>query len=535
MRVTKRDISAAPRPNAASPLSKPNLVLQVGLLVLSLALGFVIHQQGWHRPLVDFIVSFIQRPAFTATALFQRRDVSTLPALNVALRFEDYQRLLDARSRALRLGVNVASAQDDVRASIDYAGAAVDVQMRLAEGPARALSSNTAWPFEVVVQDGETLFGLRRFSLTPAGAPTLSTWGYLETLRRADLLSPRYHLVRLILNGTDTGLYALEERPTAESPSVSARPGGVVAYFDQHAYWEARARLGDALPGSGFQYAQLVADCAPSTPDAVCGAAIRQLRALQSGERVPSDVWDVDRIGAFLALTTLWRGAPDTDWRSVHLARTDAAQFELVGVGHSLTPVAHLPDIFTDDALIQTAYVRALEEFSSPDYLAQLQADLDADLRALQLALWADMGYLELPWPALEAHQTTMRHQLSPSRTLWAYVEADETALMLRMGNIQPFPVEIVGLDVGETVFLTVDKTWVVEADRASLVDVPAAVVLRAAAASRPRYIQLQVPPEALPAGHDWVWQTPGQIRIVTRLWGSTGQNIVDTTIEREQ
>jgi hypothetical protein len=501
--------------------------LQVGLLILAFTFGFVIHQQGWHRPFVAFAISLIQRPAFTATALLHRSD---LPALYVDMRFENYQRLLDERSQALRLGVNVASDQDYVPASISCNDISTAVQMRLLGGPVEGLRSE-AWPFEVVVQDDGTLLDLRRFTLAPTDATVLSTWGYLETLRRADLLSPRYYLVQLVLNGSPKGVYTLEEQPTAESLSDWGRPESAVVHFDQSAYWDAYAQLREALPGSGFQYAQIVADCALTL--SACDDAVHHLRSLQSGERALSDVMDADRVGTFLALTTLWRGTSELDWRTAHLAYDPAtARFELIGASGVLSPIARLPDHFTDDPLVQMAYARALMEFSHPDYLAQLQGDLEDDLEVLQQALGAEMGYLELPWAALETHQAVMRHQIAPSRTLLAHVEANDDAdgaLVVHLSNVQPFPVEIVGLDIGENVFLDVNLAWVIASDRVLLVDVPDAVVLRAAVASTPRDVRLRVPSEVLPRGHEWDWQNPGEVHIVTRLFGLTSQNIVIT------
>ncbi|MEE8390105.1 MAG: hypothetical protein V3S14_04815 [Anaerolineae bacterium] len=534
MRVTKGDTRRKHKVPPLSPLRSPSGVLQVGLLVLAFVYGFVIHQQGWHRPLATLVTSFVRRPAFTATALLHRPD---LPTLYVDVRFEDYQILLDKRSQALRLGanVNIASDQDYVLASTSYDDASVAVQMRLLEGPVEGLEGET-WPFEVMVQDDGMLLDLRRFTLVPADATVLSTWGYLETLRRADLLSPRYYLLQLVLNGSPKGVYALEEQPTAESLSDGGRPGSAVVHFDQSAYWDAYAQLGDALPGSGFQYARVAADCVSPQETytlSACTDAVHHLQALESGERTRSDAMDAEQMGTFLALTTLWRGTSELDWRTVRLVYAPVtARFELIGAGGVLSPVAPLPDYFINDPSVQMAYARALIEFSHPDYLAQLQADLGDDLEALRQALGAEMGYLELPWAALETHQAVMRHQIAPSHTLFARVEANgdaDDALVVRLSNVQPFPVEIVGLDIGENVFLDVTPAWVAESDRALLVDVPDAVVLRAAVASVPRGVRLRVPPEALPRGREWDWQNPGEIQIVTRLFGLTDQNIVVT------
>ncbi|MCP4537071.1 MAG: hypothetical protein GY832_07980 [Chloroflexi bacterium] len=530
MRITKGDTRRKRPISPLSTLCSPSGVLQVGLLFLAFVAGFVIHQQGWHRPLVTLLTSLVRHPAFTATALLDRSD---LPTLYVDVGFEDYQILLDKRSQALRLGANVVSDQDYVLMSVSHDNISVAVEMRLPEGPAKGLEGEV-WPFEVLVQDSKTLFDLHRFTLVPADTAVLSTWGYLEALRRADFLSPRYRLIQLVLNGSPKGIYVLEEQLTAESLADGGRPGDAILYFDQGAYWDAYAQLGDTLHGSGFQYARVTADCVSqdeTRTSFACADAVHHLQALESGERALPDAMDTEQMGTFLALTTLWRGTSELDWRTVRLAYDPlTARFELIGAGRVLSPVTPMPDYFIDDPLIQMAYARALVEFSHPDYLAQLQADLGNDLEALQQALGIEMGYLELPWTTLETHQAVMRHMITPSHTLFARVETNgdaDDALVVRLSNVQPFPVEIVGLDIGENVFLDIPPAWIDESDRALLVDVPDAVIVRAATASVPRDVHLRVPPEAIPRDHEWDWQNPGEIQIVTRLFGLTGQNII--------
>lgn len=509
MRVTRGDASASSSRRATRTRPRHNTLLQVGLLLLAGALGFVVHQQGWHRPLGGFVVSLARHPAATLAALFGHSD---LPTLRLDMRFRDYQQLLDRRAQALLLGANRVSEQDYVPAGIGLGDETIAVQVRLPAGPATSLGTG-AWPFEVAVQDG-TLWGLRRFTLTPADATMLSTWGYLETLRRAGLFTPRHQAVRLVLNGTPHGVYMLEELPTADTLAVQGHAGSVVVAFEQDAYWEAYARIGAALPGSGFQYARIV--CAPydDNPDTACSDIARALYTIRPDE------WDAERTGTFLAITTLWRGSAVLDWRTLRLAYDPrSGRLAPIGTGTTLIPVAPLPDVLLDDPRVQVAYVRALAQFSTPDYLAQLQADIGHELESLGI----ESGYLDPPWTALSAHQTTMRRMLALSHPLLAYIEPDDTALVLHLSNVQQFPVEVVGLDLGESALLPLDPAWVSETDRSSLVEAPDAaehIVLRAAVGSMPRSIHLRVPPEALLAGREWVWQTPGAIRIVARPCG---------------
>ena len=136
-----------------------------------------------------------------------------------------------------------------------------------------------------------------------------------------------------------------------------------------------------------------------------------------------------------------------------------------------------------------------------------------------------------MPWPALEAHQATMRHQIAPAVALLAALEPGEDGPVVRLNNVLPFPVEIVALDVGENVFLSADPAWVDEFGRDLLVEDAEGVVLRAATDSRVRTVRLRVPPEVL--GH--ISQPASEISVVARLWGLEGQHVVVATLPADE
>jgi len=509
MRITRQDSS--PQTPTVRPRPEPGAILLVALLLLAFGLGFAAHQGGWHRPLETLAVSFARRPALTAAALLHRSD---LPTLTLDVKLARYLELADRRDQALLAGANAVSAQDFVSATVAGPDGPVPIWLRLAAGPATGLAG-ARWPLEAVSRGDATLFGQPAFSLIPADADAFSTWGYLETLRRAGLLTSPYRLVRLTLNGSSKGLYAFEARPSGAWLAAMGRPDDAVVYFDAAAYWEAWAWQTVAPPGDGFPTARAAVDCPAADAAAVCPDALHALQGLQTGALPPSAVLDVEETAKFLALMTLWRGSPELDWRSLYLAYDPAtARLTPIGTGSRPLPAAPLPPSLLDDPQLQVAYGRALAQYGSPDYLARLQADLGADLEAAQWGLWPDLDAAD-PWATLAAHQAAMRRQLAPERTLLASVEtADESALALRLTNVLPFPVRVASLEVGEAGLLPIDPAWVDEADRVLLVDGAEGVVLRAAAAPRP--VHLRVPLTVLPAGYGLA---ADQLRIVTFLY----------------
>jgi hypothetical protein len=488
-------------------------------------------KQEWHRPLVDFVGGFVDHPDFAIAALFHRSDA---PTLAIDLGFAEYQRLLDQREQALDLGVNVGAGGDAVRAEVHASGPAVDALLRFPEGPAESLVG-ASWPLEVVVDGDETLLDLHSFSLAPADETWLLTWGYMEALRRADVLAPRVELVRLILNGSDWGLYVLEEEPSVDWLKAHGRPGIVVA-FDAGTYWDAVARLGDTVPGSGFQYAGVTAGPPCNDEDGehatACNEAVELLRQLRDGEVSPTVVLDAGRMAALVAQNTLWRGTMALDWRSLRFAYTPATQrLEPIATGAAFSATAPLPDSITAAPELQVATAQALAALAQPETLAALQDDLSPEMTSNRLELAADMGYVPMPWQTVEDHRATIQRQLAPSQLILATVSTDGSALVLRLTNPQPFPVEITGVDVGENAFLTPDPAWVSESDRQALVEGSGGLVLRAAAGSQASSIRLRVPTTAFTTSAD---QASEEVRLTTRLYGLDTQQIVVATWESD-
>ena len=170
-----------------------------------------------------------------------------------------------------------------------------------------------------------------------------------------------------------------------------------LVYFDPTLYWQDLLRQRGSGPAplsvrlSDCQVATIAMLNVPVTgTSASSQAAIQSLRDLQLGQRAPSDVLDVERMGTLLALGTLWQGTPINDW--THLAfrlNPTTARLEPVGLADLISSpgdgALRWPACF-DDPILQSAYSRAMERVSRPEYLQQLQAALGNSFQQMQLA-----------------------------------------------------------------------------------------------------------------------------------------------------
>ncbi len=509
----------------------PDVVIQGAVALLLFGFGFWAGAQAWHHTLTQFAGAFVTDPAVALSSLFWRPEV---PSLSVDMAFEDYQYLVEGRERALTSGANLFSDTSYVSASASLdQGGAVPVLMGLLEAPAKDFEG-ARWPFQMAASGDELLGEMQRAMLTPSEGDSVLSWGYLEALRQADFVAPRYSLIHLVINGHPWGLYVMEELPSTTMAERAGRaPDVLIAFFDSRDFLEASALLGKLPAAEGFAYAQMDAARAvrlsreerlealegDTELAAARNEALALLRAVETGEKLPSEVFDPQQMGHFLALTAFWRGTSSLDWTSLSLLYDPAAhRFEPVGTGMTPRNETALPRFLLDDPEIQRVYIRELAKLSRDPALPEGGA---TSLEKLHLAVSSELGYPPSPEVLLSAHQAWARRLLAPAFILSAEAYEASGMLFLRLANVQTFPVEVLGLDLGEKAFVLLDPGWLAASDHGRVVAASEGVVLRAFSGDPESGVTLLIPLTALPA-------EATELRVVARPWGVTeGQSFV--------
>ena len=501
----------------------PVIAIGVVLLVSAFALGYLVCDQGWYRPVMQFLRTSISAPEFALPALFKRSEI---PVLYMDIAFDDYQYLVEQRARALELGAYRVDGDSSVPAVATAAQASpVAVTISLLEGPAQVFADNS-WAFQITANADEALLGVRWATLVPVDVDALLTSGYLEALHQDGFAVPAYSFVNLTINGHPWGLYAFEELPSLSLLDDHAdNSKSVLVFFDSEDFLTASIELGEAPLVESFAYAEVAMATSRGlsreqrseglrNDDALAvleHEAFDSLMALMDGSLPPSAVFDPEQMGRFWAHTTFWRGTPFLDWSTLCLAySSETRHFEPIGNGYSSIPGTALPKLFLNDPQIQHAYVRELSRFRSA---VDLPALASADLETLYLSMGVDLGYPVSFKQLIEARRAWIQHFLTPSQTVRAEVVNLGDALTVNLANLQSLPVEVLGLDLGENAFLPLDPAWVDANDQSALVDTSGNLVLRALSGDIPRFLTLRIP-------HDLLPQAQGEIRLATRLWG---------------
>lgn len=488
--------------------------------------------------------------AFTAS--------SPLPVLSIDMEFENYNVLLQSRERALKKGAYISNNNDFVTATLQLNGLVIPIRMRLQEGPADNLGEDDKWDFEVRTRQGQRLWEMERFYLQdPASNNWLNGWAFSQALKREDILACNYTFARLIINGDDRGIYAVQQGFDDALLASQGRPVGIVTGFDTDLLWESvvyfdgnpQAAYNNPitnLSATDFQYfevntfhdTEVENDPLLATQRDI---AIGLLRALQTGDLEASQVFDVTRYSRFLALVDLWGATDGVSLVNLHYYyNSDTGRMEPIGFNaNALSTDERLSLAATyGDIALQTGYVREAQRISTDEYLDALQADLEPEFKELQGALNQEGVYIEPPWDLLRQRQERLRRSLNPTQPVFAYLGSPDLStegiIRVEVGNVLNLPVEITGFDINGATFLPANRQWLPETADELLVEQPNSIALQAFNARQSpiiRYARFDIPlTEIYEVDKELDFMEEIDIQVVTRI---LGQNTTHMTLAR--
>ncbi|MCB0636604.1 MAG: CotH kinase family protein, partial [Lewinella sp.] len=352
-----------------------------------------------------------------------------------------YQQLAQTRQEAFLAGVLQSSGDDWVDARIQAdSGAYLPVKIRLKGDWLDHLRGNK-WSFRIKTKDGAAWRRMTVFSLhTPAARYHLHEWLLHQLLEREDVLTTRYDLVELVINGESRGIYAYEEHFAKELVEYRQRREGPIIKFAEDGYWSAISRQlshhGFVRPGAGFsgqewENAPVEAfDQEEWEQDTARQPFLREALALLDGYRqgtlAPREVFDLERMARYLAACDLLKAYHGLGWHNQRFyynpltARLEPIgfdgfdgappprfQFLAEGATH---PDAGLAQQMLRPLLQDTSFVRyyigALYRMSTPGYW-------DDFLNGIEGEWLARLSYLQLEFPEYQPTLSDFRSEVA--------------------------------------------------------------------------------------------------------------------------
>jgi hypothetical protein len=396
--------------------------------------------------------------------------------------FEEFLKITAQRDRALAVGHNFSSDDDLVSATITFDGEEMDAEVRL-KGDAVDHLVTDKWSFRVELQGDDRIWGTRRFSLQhPRTRHFHFEQAFLENLRHEGVLAPQYEFVDVTVNGNFLGVYAFEEFFGKELLESQGRRTGVIFGFDEQYYWEHANVAPAQLPGF-----ELLGDNYLSSNAAInifdqgrvsrdpdlsnqAAKAIEQIRLFQEGELDASDVFDVDRMATFLALSELWQVRHSLVANNLRFyynpisgliepigfdAQPEPVLVETI-TGFNNTPHQPLIGAILQHPVFAAAFVRELDRVLDPDYIVQINNAFGGKVSDSVLVLRREFPELNSPWGVFNDRHSWLRKVMNPSVAGIGYgrLEGDgEPLLRIEVANslgvqVVVSKVELVEVDI---------------------------------------------------------------------------------------
>ncbi len=471
-------------------------------------------------------------PPPTPTAVPSTAD--GLETLYLEVAPADWARVLAKREEALQRGILVVSKKDYVPATLRFGDTTLPAEIRL-KGDWIDHLFYDKWSFRVHMTGDGAFHRMKLFSLQDPGRRSyLNDWLFLNNLHDEDVLAVRYRFVHLVLNGEAKGIYAVEESFAKELLESQERREGPIIRWDEDLLWTYRALYDDQLiPRSVDQYHlldtfQSARIAANPTLAAEAKTAEGMLRAVVEGRRPASEIFDIEAMGRFLALTDLWCAPHGLIWHNLRYyydpvaARLEPIAYDSDALDCDLS-MAGLPQgTFYGDPKLQASYLHEAWRVSDPAYLEKLQSRWVDRYEALRQTLLPEFGEEALtpPWGTLKERQRLMRQVLRPYRTLYAFIETPNPphlppgpTVTLAVGNLLDYPLVIDALQIDEQ-RIPPDPAWITSLAPTAFWGENGELILRPLPeqAGRIPYLRLILPRDLLPKG--------ARLRVVTHLWG---------------
>ena len=394
-------------------------------------------------------------------------------ALFIKAKAKDFDKIKKKRSEALDIGVLSSADGDLISGQIALNSAEFkDIDFRLKGDWPDHLQDKKKWSYRIIMKDGETFKGMRKFSIQhPKVRNYLWEWLLNKVVKDAGIIGLRYDYAEVILEINDKaesekinlGLMAIEESFDKILIENNKKREGVIIAFDESVYWS-DVKKQRKLKLDGNAYSKSLRDVmnAPirvfnesnvlsdPTLSKQFETAKDLLDGLRKSKYTVSDVFDMDKLTTFVAINNLFAGSHGLVWHNLRIyynpitGKLEPISFDSVS-GRKLEKITHYPFAETD-SIYQIQLREKLAMVSSLGYINDFLGRHKSELTALKAALFTEYSYL-FDDSVLEYNSNFIKKHINPAMLITSsLVTYDDKTMDILVNNLSEFPVVIAGL-----------------------------------------------------------------------------------------
>ena len=464
-----------------------NFNQQISIYLVSAMLffcfGYIFQRYGLFG---NFIIPYFKKEARSVKNQFTSYDGRLL---EIEIPFRNKKKIDGERNEALDKGI--MQNFNYVNCDLSYENKTYPAAIRL-KGDMKDHLEGEKWSFRVKLKNDNTILGLKTFSLQhPSRRGYLKEWFFHTSLKRENLINLRYFFVKIILNGEDLGIYAMEEHFDQILIENNRRRNGAILRFDEkwdwisaHQFqkfpelWEYRSGYGDynGLPITSFNISQISNEN-------------NQIQNYLDGKNLlswfledkvnTSQAFDVDKLARFFAIIDLLGANHSALIQNLRLYYNPINQkLEPIGFDGDLNPMTlSLSFMMREDHNQKKYYINLFKDLNFFEkYLEMLHQYSDTNLvenifnehRDEILGLEKIINY---EWPerkfdinSFNVRRNYVNEILNPRKLIEAeLIKNDNDSLTIKVSNIQKLPLANFELLLSDNVPIKPKKNIIIE------------------------------------------------------------------------
>ena len=472
--------------------SFPFIIVIVLLLIYSLFVfyaGAKAHQKGYATTFRSLLQSNYRIPI----RYFKGLISDPVEQLSLDIKHVDLQKLYYTNYYALQYNSGFLNTLDSKN---DYVSVEITNNQRQLKAKARIKGNwkdsrnNYKLSLRIKVSGENTFMGMKAFSLhDPKIKGYMSEWVFHKLLENEDIVSGRYDFIKLIINGENRGVFAIEEHFDKRLIEHNKRRDGVILKFDEsnlvRSYFLSPENP-SMVEDNGFSISPINTYNKLNNDELFLNQFKRAsslLDAFRNGDLPVAKVFDIQKMAKLFAITDLLGDSHNLKWKNIKFYYNPVTSLlEPIGYDqhHPIKSLYHIigeyrnisgdnknrsifgenrnlnkinaneivwDELFFYDQEFFTQYINSLNEVSQEKYLNDFfDKTEDEYFQKLNIINSEFILYDDKSMLILKENQRYIRRLLSSSKISEVYVEkTDLDTLFLRIGNVSPLPIEISG------------------------------------------------------------------------------------------
>ena len=405
-----------------------------------------------------------------------------IPRMKISMKKSAYRKITAKRKVSLGKPIFLTGPDDYVRAYIRVGEELSEVRIRLKGDWISQLRHSKKWSFRIEVKGDDCILGMKRFSIHhPNSRNYVGEWLFHRALKKEGIIALRYEFIDVSLNSRSLGIYALEEHFEKRLIENNRRREGPVIRFNEDLVWEDALLFHDAPRASNgtgsrnfragsidaFNTSRILKD--PVLFEQFKTAA-NLLEAVRLRKMKTSEAFNVELLAAYFALLDLFGGKHAISFLNLRfyynpvtsllepvgfdanaggriaglLGESSPLDFHEASVHHRFRE-----DLFSDPVFFK-AYIASLERVSAKAWLDDFFSETGDELEKNISILRSEFTGWSFSREVFYRNAEYIEKMLSASvNAVHAYLDDPEkpqsARLVLRAGNIQKLPVEVLG------------------------------------------------------------------------------------------